>query len=536
MVYNEVKSVLEYKNVNDIDYVYVEWKDSTTTWEKMSNLNCRELVCRFFRNAIEVVQENERVKEEELKKKKEEDLLRKMISRNMDESAKVIRAQNEILTSLVNSSGNSLLKGLGKTQTIYRNSSGIEPFIQSSSKSTFPKFDVKNPSIDYSHNATLTELESQRGSVKSQKLMKVKNNSIAIKPGNIPSISIVFYHSDSLLPLIFEDKDIVAVYHKTVATYLHSLYLSQNKTLHVVPSADVEDALESQLEVYMKIKSLSLVCKSQASFWIISTRCNLGNFFNISLKSRFIIFSISKSAYLERLFQLKGIVQQDTLWLGNSFKLGISMLTDEICKNLNVPPSKHFFILGDIKSTFISHLSKVIQRAGRMVNSIQDANAVLIQESYLRFLQFVPGFYGSLKNFTKFFIVKCSGVEEILPSGGIVTFADEYVEKAELLEVADFIKKILAKRNWDIKIRYSTYLTLKHRLSLQTTAIEHINSVKVVYKTFKAKICDFCGESLRDHLEMTHFRTHRYFIEVTSTRIDTMIITIDEATKLVDAS
>ncbi|ELA42422.1 uncharacterized protein VICG_00521 [Vittaforma corneae ATCC 50505] len=542
MAYEEVKNILEYKNVNDIDYIYVEWEDNTTTWEKMSNLSCRELICGFFKESIKTIQKNERAKEEESRKKREESLLQKMINRNIDEATKAARIQNEILTSLVNnSSSNPLLKGLKIVQPIHQDFLTAESFaqplpnpsFQSPLRNAFSKLDAKKASVDPPPNTAFVESETKSAKIKSQRLAVLKNNNITVKLENNACVNIMFYYRNDLPSLIFDTKDTVTVYHKSIATYLHSLYLSQSKAFHMFPSADIDDAPESPLEMNMKVKGLSLVCKLRDSFWIISVRNTLGKFFNIYLKSKFVIFNVSKSAYLERLFQLKDTIQQDSLWLENSFKFGLSTLTDKICKNFDVSSLKQFFILGDVKSVFILHLNKIVQRVGQVVSSIQDASTVLIQESYLKFLHFVPGFYGSLKNDTKFFIVKPDGLEEILPSGGMVTFTDEYIEKAELLAVADFVKKILTRQNWEIKIRRSTYLALKRRLNLQAIAMEHTNSIKTIYKAFKANICDSCDRNLRDHLEMSYFRTHRHFIEIAPIRTDNATIPIDEATKLI---
>lgn len=564
MANNEVKSILEYKNFNDMDYVYVGWVDGTFSWEKIENLNCKGLICNFFKDALEIIKRNERMNEEKLRKQKEENLLQKMINRNINESVKSTKQQNDILNTLVNkaapNTNNSLLKGFKKVNPA---TSDFIPELntQNMHPSTYYKdvllkkhqidqnqgiYSSSNQGIYSSSNQSIYSSSSQsiyspnnneiKSKIKVQKISKMNKNNLTIKIDNLPSINLTFYYKDDQLPLIFERKDIAVTRYEDIISYIHFQYISQNKSFNILPTADIDDTSESQFELELKNNNAALVCKSNDTFWIIVSHSTIGSFFNINFKSKFVIFNILKSVYFERLFNLRGTIQQDTVWVTNSFKYGISMLSDKLCKGINIIPSKTFFIFGNIQSTYMSHINKIIQRNAKITTSIQDANTVLIQESYLRFLHLIPGFYNSLKNFTKFFIIKYGEIEEILPSGGIVTFNDEYIKNAELIEVADLIKSLSKRRNWEVKVKISTYLTLKQRLAVQTTAIEHINNVKLIYKTFKENICESCEDNLREYLEMKYFRTHRHFIEISKIKIDNVAIPIHEAIKLVNAT
>lgn len=540
----QVTAILEYKNFNNTDYVYVRWDDCTTSWERISNLSCKELIFAFLQNIVNMIKESEKMKEEELQRKKEENLLQKMLNRNLDESAKLMKTQAEVLNALASSANQSTPSGEFKKMPVAPKwHAGFDfPMDNSSRSGVILKQPNKKPISEYSQghsiqNHSLPDLDYPRPSAKRKEIARVKYNIITINMGDLPSVNIKFFYRDDFASLTFESNDLTFVSHDRIEPYLFSLYTSMRNGFQIFTSVNLQDMPETALEAEMRFREVSMVCRSSSNtFWIISTRTGLGNFIDSQLKSRFTIFKIDESSYFDRLFQFKGIIQQDTLWVEGSFKSGVSALTDEIGKNISLPSSKRIYMFGDSRSTLMVHLHKIIERNGAVVETILDADTVLIEKPYVHFLHFLTGFYTSLRKLTKFFIVKPDGLQEIFPAGGMITFTDEFIEKTELLEVANLLKKLSVKRNWELKIKPTTYTTLKHRLGLQTTASEHIGSVKMIYKEFKNCIYDYHGDDFRAHLEKMHFKTHRYFLEVSTVKIDNMIVTIDEASKLVMTS
>lgn len=585
----EVKNILEYKHHKGLNYFRVQWNDGMTTWERQTDLSCKDLVCAFFREAIGIVRRSESAREEAEKKKNESVLLQRMLEMNMDKLAKDAKAKEKILDDLVNGNttqrSNSLLKGMRKVEPLAQGPPERDVVARKStpahssapfrvpandpspvapsrppppveawtskapvdlksfkapvdmkqlrplakSDTSFSRPPEARGTIPSTQSRSLTE-QNQHG-IKAPKVRPADNNTLILKLGSNQAIPIVFFFNPYMPSLVFQSEDVVSAGYTTLLPYLHSLYLAQTSDFHVLPSADVDDATDG-LEETLRANSVALVCKSKRSFWIIVSRITVGSFFGMTIRSRLVLFTVAESPYLERLFKVKGVMLPETDWLANSFKFGVSLLVDKLVGQLKLPLTKKTFIFGDTHSVLVGHLSRAVHRACKAVNTLQDAEMVLIQESHLYFLHLLTGFYNSLRTPARFFILKADGLEEILPGGGMITFSDEYVKDAELLEVADLLRKVEQRPNWEVRVMRSTFDILRIRMASDNAPGEYIGSIKLVHKMFKAGLCRTYHRNLRDHLEMTHFRTHRHFVEVSFIRNENGTITISEANRL----
>jgi len=377
---------------------------------------------------------------------------------------------------------------------------------------------------------------AQETRIKAPKISEFKHNTITVKISNGQSAVFMFYFKKTISPLLFSENDILPVKHMDLQPYIHNLYLSQARGFHMLPCVDADNGTESAVEVEMRTNKVSLVCSSKGSFWIIASRASLGNFFNIQVRSKIIVFHIGSSEYLRRMFQTRGTMQVETAWLKGTFKFGIGMLTDKVTAAFPLAAFKKIFVFGDATSALMRYLISGIERSGRLGTAMFGSDCVLVQESYLCHLHMAPAFYNALRSTAKFFILRHDGMEEILPRGGMITFSDEFIREAEILEIANFLKKLEYRPSWKLSTTKTTYEVLKLRINTEDTAEEHLSTVRSVYKAFKNAICKECDWNLRDYLEMGNFRTHRHFIEIRQANLSQVLITMEEASKLMNMS
>ncbi|KAM0681186.1 hypothetical protein GINT2_000380 [Glugoides intestinalis] len=558
----EVKKILEYKNNDGRDYLLVQWNDNTTTWARPESLNCKELICSFFKNAIAILRREERSNEELEKKKKEELLFNKLITNNLKESERLEKEQQRIVSKLLEATISNSNQEKEKTPVLEfknrqelknddtqskRKKELLDKLMKSGqeiwntpqrSKERIYSTDLINTNIKRQEIANMANIKRQEvpnmANIKRQVVTTMKNNSINIRLGQNMCLNLIFFFKNNFQPLSFDERSIVFCDYKSIFPYLYSLYYENSPNFSILPSSETEATPESPIELYMREKGLMLICKEANSFWVLSTRKGLSKIFSCLFKSKFLLFKIDELYYLNRIFFLRKNAQQETLWLSKSFRFGISMLTDVISNKYLLPKANSIFIIGNIYSTVLFHIYKFYQRNCVIVDSIVEANIVLIQESSIDFLHSTPGFYTSLMNAsTRFLLLSADGINEILPGGGMLTFSDEFIRNAELLTVADTIEILVKKKAWVLKVKESSFLALKARLVSQNTMPAYLYKMKILYTAFKSNISDFSGNYFRDYLEMKYFRTHRHFIEVSLQKNGDASVTIEEARSLI---
>lgn len=532
---SEVERILEYKKHNDVDYVLVEWKNKSKSWAKISNLSCKEIVCSFFRNALKILKEEEQANIEEERKKREQILLNKMINNNLKEAVRIEERQAKILSEFIDpldkkSKEDIPFKDVRKMQQLISN-----PFKANTSDSKVFQnraeiYKSPLPSAKSSYQSIHKPLYPER---KRQEFTKVKQNNLLLKINDTVTLNLVFYMNNRDPSVLINSENIVFCKTRQIIPHIYPQYMKQDDSLKILPVFHQEDKNETYLHERVRNDRNSIVCRLNDAFWIISLSSTFSNILGIELKTEYVIFRTEKSHCLSDLFEVSNFIQPESLWVEKTFKYGASLMTDFIHSKCKISYFKNVFICGDKKLPLLSHFCKIIKRNGQVVDKITDSDTVIVYESYLDFIHFVPGFYESLRNHTKFFLVKNLQFEEILPYGGIITFTKDFIETAELISVAELVESITRKKNWYIKVNSHIYTTLKKRLSSQNTLPEYLHKMKTVYKAFKENIVEFDGENFRDHLEMSNYKTHRYFLEISTSKIDCNTISIEEAIKLV---
>lgn len=552
-MHTEVKSILEYCEFEGVACFRVEWSDKSVSWETLDNLNCREIICAFFKDAIQIIKDNEKAKEEVEKKKNEEMLLVKMLEINTQTLARTSKMQKTVFDQLTNNDtryGNTLMglkRVLPVTQqnafTSSRCPQDTSPSAQNLQKTGYtqpkPAQRITVPheerkAVPLSVQRIPTEFQYQETRVKATKIAECKHNIITLKFPGVPSSTYIFFYKKDLQPLVLGVSDVLFIKLTALKPYLAAKYLSQERDFRILPCVDTDENSESPLETDIRAKKLAVLCNTKEGFWIIIPKATLGNFFNMEIKSKVVIFYIGYSDYLKRIFFAKDVIQPETAWLQDSFKFGVGMLIDKVCTNFHLSAFKKVFLIGDRSSSLFYYIRLGLERIAKEVSKLLDADTVLIQDTYLCHIHLISGFYDALRNSTRFFIVKADGLEEILPRGGMITFSNEFVKDAEPLEIANFLKKLERRPNWELKVTNSAYEIIKTRINIGIVSSEYVNSIKAIYKAFKEAICESCDDKLRDYLEMAHFRTHRHFIEIVNSKMSQVLITLDEAGKIMN--
>lgn len=534
---SDAEKILEYKRHDNIDYVLVEWGNKTKSWSKITNLSCKDIVCSFFRNALKILKEEEQANIEEERKKREQMLLNKMINNNLKETVKIEERQAKILSELIDPSDKKTrnempFKDVKKMHQLTNN-----PFrTQNTDFKTLQVETNKHPSSTYINNkmSNLSINKPTYPERKRQDVAKFKQNNLLLRIADNITLNLVFYLNRRDPSVLINSENILFSKTKFLIPYIYSQYMKQDSSVKILPVFDQEDKNEAYMQKMIKNNKQSIICRSNDVFWIVSLSSMFEAVINIELKNEYVILKIDKSQYLENLFAMSNFIQPETLWVENTFKHGTDLLTDFVNNRIKIPYSKNVFVFGDKTLPLLAHLCRIIKRNGSIVDKITDSNTVIVHESYLDFIHFIPGFYESLRSHIKFYLInKNLQFEEILPYGGMITFTKEFVETAELISVAELIESISRKKNWYVKVNSVLYTVLKKRLASQTTLPEYLHKMKTVYKVFKENMVEFEGDGFRDYLEMANYKTHRYFLEVSVSKIDYNTISVEEAIKLV---
>lgn len=552
----EVQRILEYKFYRDMDYVLVMWKDGTTSWARVLGLNCKDAICGFVSEALRILRDSERHAAEQSRQEKEARLLDKILMKNLESFQSMEIKQSETTNSNIEDRKPRFTE---KTPLHYKPSTSSEsadilrhtisgtgdrhptPLCHYASSTQGSESLVrhysshKRPVQGDKHCVSSTAKQhsnklDQRPYAKKPALEVMKVNSMLIIIDPNTNLTIKFYYRDSLPVVSIDISTASFANFDVLASHLYSIYLS-GAGFSFFPSEDPEAAPETIFERYMRSNRLFLVQNHGGCVWILYAPDVQDDLFKITTNSRFFIFKIEDDPFLNNLCSMKSFVGENTAWARGTFKFGVGMLGDFLYKDAVLPCARTIFLFGNLR--LMRHLLNFVRNRGEIVDSIESASTVLIQSSYLDFLHQIPGFYESLRKHTRFFLENGSGFEEILISGGMVTFSNEFIEESELLAVADLIGTLSRRKNWEIKIKKSTYVILKRRLAAQQYPPEYLSKIKNIYRVFKNSVLEGFEGSLRDYLESKYFKTHRLFLEVSLLKVADGTVTIDEALRLV---
>lgn len=593
---NEVLKILEYKNHKDIDYVLVLWNDNTTSWTGVLSLKCKDLICGFVKDLIGILKKEERSVAEKDRIMKEERILNSILMKNLQDSTALEVKQADFINKIIDNKGLSAESNFGRhdfqnarntkmqsnvinqprnkndsrilndfygktgfknqlTEGKLHSSSSIskeEEYLKSRTREDiFYKNDEGNRSIEnvsmHRFNNSYDRMQSSKieetfknfdisknhQKAKKVAIQKSTVNSLFIKIDHLNTISIDFFYN-SVFPVINLDVEAASfVKFDFVAARLYSYFLN-GSGYSFFPSVDSVNSLKTNFEVLLKKEDLVMIQKNGDFVWIVLPCSSNFNLFKIPVDSKFFIFKIENDQYFEELSKMRNFMSLNSQWIKSTFRIGGNLLSDYLYRNVQLPLSKSIFIFGDPRST--QHLSSFAKNKGELTSKIAFASLILIQKQYMDFLHLLPGFYDSLRNHSKYFLESDNGFEEILKSGGMATFSDEFVMNAELMSISDFIDIISMKPGWEIKVRQSTYSLLKRRLASQQTAPEYLYKIKNIYKVFKSSIVDDCANDLRSYLEGRYYRSHRFFLEISSLEITECMISIEDATRLVKSA
>lgn len=543
----QANKIIEYKYFNNLHYVQVEWNDKTVSWTRLNSLKNKELLYTFIKEAIFILRQEAKEEEEKIEKEKNERLLAMVMNDNIKSSAHAEEANARVFKEILKDTkikNETSFLGIKKIQPLNDNSffnkKGAEPV----HKPSYPKqSEIKSQQSSYlMPEKKKIEMNFERPSmvsdysrpvVKRPAISKMKCNTLIARVDDLQKLAIEFYFDEDFLPLCFESADLFYLNFQSVYPYLYSVFMSENRDFGIYPSIETNDQVYTELESTLRETGTLLAGFHKDFIWFVLT-CKPDKYvFRHCPASKFLIIKIKKDKFISNLVQRKPEISQQNLWGKDTFKFGVDVLTDSLYEHCTFPSSKNIFIVGDSKTLSGQHLFKYSSFVGNITTNFLNADLVLIQEFYMPFLHYVPNFYDSLKTKTKFLLQSGTDFQEILVKGGFITFSDEFLEKAELLAVADLIEMIIRKPNWEIKVTRSLYNILKRKLVSQSTLPDYLHKMKLIYKTFKSNIVDCDEVDLICNLKRNSYRTHRHFIEVSSIKGSEFSHTIDEAIEIV---
>lgn len=546
MLNMEIQKILEYRLYQNTDHVLVMWEDGTTSWIRAQGLKCKDKMCEFVSEALEILRKHKRSITEQSLQEKEEKLLDRILVKNLEDLHSTEMKQSEIINNIV---GDKRLRSTRETSMRHRSlpknagryfTSTAENACSDPAESLSPGQSVKPIRSHHGihQNEQWQGVEARSEALDGPRVKRaaseiVKANTMIVAISQDTSIAINFRFRDTPLTVSIDVSASTFVSFDVLAPHLYSIYLS-GSGFPFFPSEEPEGTPRTDFESYMRSNRLFLIHRQEECAWILYAPESQDNLFKVAISSRFLVFRIEGDSFLNDLCGMKNFVGENTVWSQGTFRFGSGVLGDFLYKDAIFPQSKGIFLLGN--SRLMRHLLSFAKNRGEIVGSMELASTVLIQKSYMDFLHQVPGFYESLHKRARFFLESGSCLEEILINGGMVTFSNEFIESFELLAVADLVGALSRRKNWEVKVRRSTYVALKKRLSAHQCAPEHLSKMKGIYRVFRESILEGFEGNLRDYLESRHYKTHRFFLEVSLLKLADGTVTIDEALQIVTSS
>lgn len=552
---NEVLQILEYKSYKEVDYFLVKWRDNSTSWSKARNLNCKDKIVEFIKKTIKIIEEKERQKAKETRDIEENEVLKRLMANNIKETAKAEAKNLEHIKNLINAKKPKNDSGYYNSETITKQPPRpINRGLAHESHITHPPnqdqtipFKKTKPDIDIFRRATenvptesplkmsFDRIPIQDSLFKPKREIKnnniiIKSNTINIKISETESLTIECFINEKIPPinLTLASGTLIGIdqiYSKLFANYF------QYGGLDFFPSDDSKLSELSDFEVKMSAKKLVFLQQTLSIVWGIYVPSQNEDLIFIKNKPRFMIFKFKVDSYFESICKLKNFAQSSTHWVEKSYKISHHLLSDYLFKDFALPNTKKVFILGDFRSSKL--LSTFVSNKGEVVNDIIHATTALVEKDKLPFLHLIPNFYNSLRSEIRYYLFESANFEEILPSGGIITFDDAFLKNADIMIIVEFIELILKKKNWGVKIKQASLDIVHKRMNAPSVDVGCLHRIKRMHQVFCDNICDpGNGDCLRDHLESIFHRIHRFFLEISTEKFGDGIVKIDEAYRL----
>lgn len=560
MAVAHVKKILEYKNHNNDDFFLVVWQDNSKTWVYAANLNCKELIIEFIQSAIKLIEDNVRIQAQIKREKAEKEILEKLMRKNEKD---VIEIESKNLEHIKNILRNTKKQNNGKNQKKmdltkennkeYNNDrpgyfNGMRRAIDTENRhlnekdiysSQFNKISqniFKNEFSKTTQNEFIELDSSISGSIYSEPISKkwegrsMKSTSLIVKIIEDEFLTINFYYNENIPVINFDISLGTFVMLNDIACKLFLPY-ANGHGFAFYPSID-NNTQPSFFEEILKNQGLFYMQKIENTVWVLGAVNDSIDLFKIRICSRFVLFRFENDEILSFTSKLQNFSLANSAWVKDSFRIGNQLLSNFLFKDNYHQIGKTIFILADKRMS--DDLFSYIKNFGEIVTNIEAADTVIISEPYLNFLHLIQKFYVSLRKATRFLLLQKHSFLEILPNGGIITFSSDFLKNVEVLLISDFLDLIAKKNNWMIKISNDNFQTFERRLNEQKTDPAFLHIVKKVYQILSRSIyLDSLDTNLRDHLESTFYKTHRFFLNICNIKLSDSSISLEEACQIV---
>lgn len=480
---------------------------------------------------------NSKILFEQSYKNKSEDLFPRLPSFNQNiNSNSQFKINEEALNEAADFDESNILKN---TLSEFR----IEKPIPSNNKNTFNILPIKNSEI---LNENRKKFKSNLDSSKNNKSFKSISNQSTISPyRSINSVVIkvfnnqfytIYFYIEPNMPVINLD-----ISHGSFINYskiFFEMFSSYYNGIGWVsyPSVDSEidnQSLLSSLFFKMSKDNLFFVQKSGEFIWVLAACGSENTIFKHNEGSKFIIskFEVNHPV-LSQIASIKSFSQPNTQWVSNNFKLASCISSDYLFRNIDIPIGKDIFIVGDKMK--LNHLITFLKNKGEIVNKIVDAKTIIIQSNYLSYVNQVLGFYFALRQEIDVYLLEDFQFKRIFPSGGMITFHDDFINSADLLTICEFFEFVSSKKSWDVRINNRQFEIVKNRIDDIANDNTYISKVTRIYQLFQSKLyTEIYIGNLRDHLESKYNFSSRLFLEVAIVKYEATFVTVEEAYKLV---